>query len=78
MSTSKPTPKRGRGRPKKNPGTATVTISVDRLDVEAAEELVPVLDRVNTLGMRHNRTDVLRASIKRGLESLRAELGQKA
>ncbi len=66
------TPTRGRGRPKKL--GSVVTISVDRGDVEAAEQLVPVLDRVSTVGMRHNRTDVLRAAIKRGLASLHQEL----
>lgn len=71
-----PTPKRGRGRPKKLASTTSVTIDVQ--DAKAADELVPLFDRVSPLRMNHNRTDVLRACIKRGLDVFRAELGDAA
>lgn len=68
--------KRRRGRPKTLPTQASLRISVDRGDLEAAEQLVPEFDRTSSLGVRHSRMDVLRAAIARGLQSLRAEVGR--
>lgn len=66
--------KRGRGRPKVLPTQASVRISIERTDLETAEQLVPEFDRASTLGVRHTRMDVLRAAIARGLRSLRSEI----
>lgn len=68
--------KRGRGRPKTLPTQASVRISLERTDLEAAEQLVPEFDRTSALGVRHSRMDVLRAAIARGLAALRAEVGR--
>lgn len=68
--------KRGRGRPKVLTTQASVRISIERSDLEAAEQLVGVFDRASALGVRHTRMDVLRAAIARGLASLRSEVAQ--
>lgn len=66
--------KRGRGRPKVLPTQASVRISLERADLETAEQLVPAFDRTSALGVRHTRMDVLRAAVARGLASLRADV----
>lgn len=68
--------KRGRGRPKVLLTQASVRISIERADLETAEELVPAFDKASALGVRHTRIDVLRAAIANGLKALRAQVGQ--
>lgn len=65
----------GRGRPKMAPDTASLTVVIPRSEAQLAERLAVDLDRV-VLGLRHNRLDVIRAAITRGLASLKAELEQ--
>lgn len=68
--------KRGRGRPRELPSYSSVKFAVDRTDLDEAQELVAAFDRASALGVKHNRVDVLRSALKRGLASLRAELEQ--
>jgi hypothetical protein len=66
--------KRGRGRPKVKPDTGSVTIALPRDVIREAEALVPAFDAASPLGVRHNRIDVLRAAVVKGIAALRAQV----
>lgn len=68
--------KRGRGRPRELPSHESVKFMVERADLELAQQLVSAFDRASALGVLHNRVDVLRSALKRGLSSLQAELAR--
>lgn len=68
-----PAAKVARGRPKGGADTVAVTLTIPRADSQLAESLVVDFDRL-ALGLRHNRLDVLRAAITRGLESFKTDI----